>query len=104
MTCEPGHPLHWKWIMNKDLLNQIPAEEQPIASALFSMREDMQVSPTFEWDLETQLMNTAKKKTQPAQSRTTKIIPALGWAVLAISIVYLLNSTIRSLGASGQPG
>jgi len=88
--------------MNKDLLNQIPADEQPLASTLFSVGEEMQVSPAFEWELETQLMNAAKKKSQPVQGWTTKIIPALGWAVLAISVIYLISSTISSLGTN-QP-
>ena len=88
--------------MNKDLLNQIPADEQPVASTLFSVGEEMQVPPTFEWELETQLMNAAKKKSRPDQGWTTKIIPALGWAVLAISAIYLINSTISSLGTN-QP-
>jgi len=88
--------------MNKDLLNQIPVEEQPLASTLFSVGEEMQVSSAFEWELETQLMNAAKKKSQPEQGWTTKIIPALGWALLAISVIYVLSSTIRSR-SSNQP-
>ncbi|HXD10670.1 MAG TPA: hypothetical protein VN653_11455 [Anaerolineales bacterium] len=88
--------------MNKDFLNQIPPEEQPIASTLFSVGEAMQVSPAFDWELETRLMNAAKKKSQPVHGWTTKIIPALGWALLAISAIYLISSTISSLGAN-QP-
>lgn len=83
--------------MNKDLLNQIPADEQPVASKLHSIAEDMNVSPTFERELEAQLMEAYKTKTQPVQGWHIKIIPALGWAILAICAVFLLNWTIRSL-------
>src|SRR5215510_16314178 len=89
--------------MNKDLLNQLPADEQPVASTLNSAAEDMQVSPAFQWDLETQLMKKYKTKSQPVQSWPTKIIPALGWAVLALAAVYLLNLTIRSVVPTQPP-
>ena len=62
--------------MNKDLLNQLPADEQPVASKLDSVAEDMQLSPTFQWELENQLMEAAKTKTKPVQGWHTKIIPA----------------------------
>ena len=89
--------------MNKDLLNQIPADEQPVASKLDSIAEDMQLSPTFQWELETQLMDAAKTKTQPGRGWHTKIIPAVGWAILALGAVFLLNWTIRSLAPDSPP-
>jgi dipeptidyl aminopeptidase/acylaminoacyl peptidase len=83
--------------MNKDLQNQLSADEQPIASKLDSLAEDMQLSPSFQWELETQLMNKAKTITQPSRGWQAKIIPAAGWALLALFAVLLLNWTIRSL-------
>jgi len=83
--------------MNKDLLNQLPADEQPVASELTSVAEDMQLSPAFQWELETQLMETAKRKSKPAGKWYTKIMAPVGWAVLAICAVFLINWTIRSL-------
>jgi len=83
--------------MNKDILNGLPADEQPIALSLNSAAENMYVSPSFQLDLETQLMEKYKTKSQPIQSWATKIIPALGWAVLTLAVVYLLNLTIRSV-------
>lgn len=82
--------------MNKDLLEQIPAEEQPIASKLNSLIDEMQLSPAFQWELETQLMDKAKT-TQPVQSWFSKIMIPVGWAVLAIGAILFLNWTIRSL-------
>jgi len=89
--------------MNKDLLNQLPADEQPVASQLDSIREDMQLSPSFQWELENQLMDTAKKKMQPAQSWLIKIMAPMAWAVLAVGAVFLLNRTVRSLAPASPP-
>jgi WD40 repeat protein len=83
--------------MNKDLLNQLPAGEQPIASKLDSVAEDMQLSPGFQWELETQLMDAYETKTQPTQAWHSRLIPSLGWAILIIGAIYALNWTIRSL-------
>ncbi len=85
--------------MNKDLLNQLPADEQPIASKLDSLAEDMQLSPAFQAELETQLMDTYKTKTQPARRWQAKIIPSLGWALLVFAAVFVLNWTVRSVAA-----
>jgi WD40 repeat protein len=88
--------------MNKDLLNILPADERPIASTLNSTAENMQVSPAFQWDLETQLLEKHKTNSQPIQSWHTKIIPSLGWTILALSMVFLLNWIVRSV-APDQP-
>ena len=90
--------------MNKEILNQIPPDEQTLASKLDSVAEDMQLSQTFEWELENQLMEKYKTKTQPPwQGWQIKIIPALGWAIVAIGAVSLLNWTMRSLSPDLQP-
>ena len=89
--------------MNKDLIQQLPADEQPVASKLSSVAEDMQVPPSFQSDLETQLMEKAKTQSQPAQHWFTKIMPALGWAVLAVAAIFLLNWTIRSMAPNLPP-
>lgn len=86
--------------MNKDLLNQLPADEQLVASKLTSVAEDMQLSSGFQWELETQLMDTAKKQTSSRQGWYPKALPSLGWAVLAIFAVFLLDWTIRSLATN----
>jgi WD40 repeat protein len=89
--------------MNKDLLNQLPADEQAVASKLDSLVQEMHLSPTFQSELETQLMDTAKKKVRPVQRWHTKIVPAVGWAVLALCAVFLLNWSIRSLAPDSPP-
>jgi len=88
--------------MNKDLLKQLPADEQPIAWTLDSVAEDMQVPSAFIWDLETQLIEKYKTKSRPAQGWYTKIAVPVGWAILALGAVFLLNQIIRSV-AFNQP-
>ena len=88
--------------MNKDLLKQLPADEQPIAWTLDSVAEDMQVPSAFIWDLETQLIEKYKTKSRPAQGWYTKIAVPVGWASLALGAVFLLNQIIRSV-AFNQP-
>ena len=83
--------------MNKDLINQLPADEQPLASKLDTVAEDMELSPSFEWELETQLMEKYKTKSGPKQAWFTKLTFAAGWAILAIGSVFLLTWTIRSV-------
>ncbi|HSL43504.1 MAG TPA: hypothetical protein VK897_08730 [Anaerolineales bacterium] len=89
--------------MNKDLLNQLPADEQPIASKLDSVAEDMKLSPSFQWKLENQLMDAYKTQTQPSQGWHTKMIPALGWAALAIGAIFLFNWAMRSQAPDVPP-
>ena len=85
--------------MNKDFFNSLPAEDQPAASKLNSLVEEMQLSQSFQSELETKLMDTAKKKTETAQSWRAKILPAMAWAVLAIGAVLIINWTVRSLAS-----
>lgn len=89
--------------MNKDLLNQLPADELPIASKLDSMVEDIQPSPRFQKELEDRLMDTAKRKMQSERPWHSKIIPSLGWAILALCAAFLLNWAIRSLAPDLTP-
>lgn len=87
--------------MNKDLLDQIPAEEQPMASKIGSMVENMQPSQAFQWDLENQLMD--KARTPPAQSWITKIMIPIGWGIAAIFGVMVLNWAFRFLVPQTSP-
>jgi Tol biopolymer transport system component len=82
--------------MNKDLLNQLPTDEQHVASNLDSVAEDMKLSPSFQWELENRLMDAHKAKTFTAHGWHRKIIPVLGWAIVAIGAIILLNRTMRS--------
>ncbi len=88
--------------MNKDLLHQLPADEQPVASTLDAVAQEMHLSVAFQMDLETQLMDSYNKTMDPAPTWQAKIIPPLGWAIAAICAVVLLNWTIRSV-VTDQP-
>ena len=89
--------------MNKELLNQIPADEQPTASKLFSTAETMKVPHDFQWKLETQLMEAHKSKTKPQQSWYGNITRAVGWAVLALGGILILSWAIRSVIPDQMP-
>jgi Tol biopolymer transport system component len=89
--------------MNKDLMNQIPADEQPTASKLYSTAETMKVSPDFQWKLETQLMEAYKSKTKPEQNWYGNITRAVGWAVLALGGILILSWAIRSVIPDQMP-
>ena len=81
-----------------NLINHIPSDEQPVASRLASVAEGMQISPTFQWELENQLMDKYRTQTRRlAPAWTTKIFPAIGWALLAIATVFLLNQKMGPL-------
>jgi WD40 repeat protein len=82
--------------MNKDLLNQLPTDQQSVASELDSVAEDMKLSPSFQWELENRLMDAQRAKTPLAHGSHRRIIPVLGWAIVAIGAIVLLNRTMRS--------
>lgn len=89
--------------MNKDLIDQIPAEEQPMASKLNSLAEDMQLSHAFQWELENELMAKAETIQLSQGGRFKKILVPLGWGVAAICGVLLLNWTFRSFAPQTPP-
>lgn len=83
--------------MNKNLMDQIPVEEQPVASKLSSLANDMQPSQAFQWDLENQLMDKARTTQLPQEGGWfKKIMVPIGWGFAAICGVLLINWTVRS--------
>lgn len=91
--------------MNKEIFDQLPADEQPVAAKLNSAADNMKVPQDFQWKLETQLMDAYQNKSQPATGWFAKFITPVAWAVAAVLGFVLLNWTIRSLVPSAQiPG
>ena len=85
--------------MNKDLLNTLPSDDQPVASKLTSISEDMQLSQSFQWELEAKLMDAAKNKKETTRGWQAKIFPALAWTAAVIGGLLILNWTVRSLSS-----
>lgn len=85
--------------MNKELLNQLSTDEQQIAAEINSAAEAMKLSQSFQWDLETRLMDAANQKIRRANP-WQKIMPSLGWALVAGCVLFLLNWTVRSLASN----
>lgn len=88
--------------MNNELLDQLPADEKPVAAKLNSVSENMKVPQAFQWTLESQLMDAYQNRSQPNKGWLSKIIVPLSWAVAAVIGFALLNWTIRSLVLPGQ--
>jgi hypothetical protein len=67
--------------MNKEIFDQLPADEQPVAAKLNSAADNMKVPQDFQWKLETQLMDAYQNKSQPAKGWFTKLIAPAAWTV-----------------------
>lgn len=91
--------------MNKEIFDQLPADEQPVAAKLNSTANNMKVPQDFQWKLETQLMDAYQNKSQPAKGWFAKLIAPVAWTLAAALGFVLLNWTIRSIIPSEQiPG
>lgn len=85
------------WTMNKELLDQLPADERPVAAKLNSVSENMKVPQAFQWTLESQLMDAYQNRSQPDKGWFAKLIMPAAWTLAAALGIFLLNWTIRSL-------
>jgi len=83
--------------MNKEIFDQLAADEQPVATKLDQTAEAMKVPQDFQWNLETQLMDAYQNKTQPVKSWFSKLIVPASWALIAITGFILFNWATRSL-------
>ena len=91
--------------MNKELFDQLPADEQSVAAKLNSVADNMKVSQDFQWTLETRLMDAYKNKSQPATGWFAKLVVPVAGTVAAVLGFVLFHWTIRSLVPSEQvPG
>lgn len=90
--------------MNEDLINQLPADEQAVAEKIASAAETIKFSQSFQWNLETQLMDAYKsKKEGRPQSSLAKFLAPAAWAIAVVSSVLLLGWMFRSLLPGLQP-
>jgi len=83
--------------MNNRLFDQLSAEEQPVASQLVAIAEDMQISPAFQQELRARLMETHQTKARSVPAWRIRIVSSLGWAILVLCAAFILNWMIRSL-------
>ncbi|MBV6450194.1 MAG: Protein TolB [Anaerolineales bacterium] len=87
--------------MNKNIIDQLPADEQPIALKLQDAAKKMNIPAAFELELENQLMEKYKTKHQPTGWAT--FAGSFGWAFAAVCTLFLLNWAIRTLVPNIQP-
>ena len=90
--------------MNKEIFDQLPADEQPVAEKLNSVSENMKVPQAFQWNLESQLMDAYQKKSQPNNGWFSKLIVPAAWTLAAVLGIFVLTWAIRSLVPSEQVG
>jgi WD40 repeat protein len=83
--------------MNKEIFEQMPADEHTIAVKLNSAAETMKIDQTFQWKLESHLMDTYQNKSQPARGWFSKFVTTTAWVTLAIGGIFLFGWAIRSL-------
>ena len=90
--------------MNKDLIDQLPADEQAVAVKLSSAAEIMKLSQSFQWNLETQLMDAYQSpKGNARQNSLMKFLTPAGWTIGAVIAVLLVSWMLRSLLPEMQP-
>ena len=90
--------------MNNEFLLQLSPEDQTISDVLQSSAQSIQVNPHFQSSLEARLKGAHPGNNQPEKRGLhIKIIPAIGWAILAIGAFLILNWALRALVPNHQP-
>ena len=89
--------------MTNDFLHQLPHEDQSVSDILSSKAQSIRVNPQFQADLEARLKEAHPENKQPQQGFRFKILPTVGWAVVAIAAFLILNWAVRSLVPDMQP-
>jgi murein DD-endopeptidase MepM/ murein hydrolase activator NlpD len=90
--------------MNNEILGQLSPEDQTVLDVLQASAQSIQVNSHFQSSLEARL-----KQAHPENNQSEKrglhirIIPAIGWALLAIGAFLVLNWALRALVPNRQP-
>lgn len=83
--------------MNKPSQNQLPLEDQPMAEKLTAAAKAMPISPAFQSQLQSELMNVYATKNQPSKNWFPKFAAMIGWAAAGLAGIIFLSWAIRSL-------
>jgi LysM repeat protein len=90
--------------MNNDFLGQLSPEDQTVSDVLQSSTQSIQVNSHFQSSLEARLKGAHLENSQSEkQGLHIRIIPAIGWAILAIGAFLVLNWALRALVPNRQP-
>jgi LysM repeat protein len=89
--------------MNKEFLSQLSPEDQSVSEVMQSQAQSIRVNPQFQSNLEARLKQAHPENKQPERSTGIKILPAIGWAILAIGAFLILNWAVSSLVPDRQP-
>lgn len=89
--------------MNKDLLDQLSADERAAAEKLSAAAEMMKLSQSFRSNLETQLMDAYPSQNEK-QNSLMKFLKPVGLVMAVVAAVLLANWIFGSLLPGIQPG
>jgi LysM repeat protein len=90
--------------MNNEFLGQLSPEDQTVSDVLQSSAQSLQINSHFQSNLEARLKGAHLENNQSEkQGLHIRIIPAIGWAILAIGAFLVLNWALRALVPNRQP-
>lgn len=81
--------------MNRNLFGSF--DEADVARALREAAQDIQMSASFERQLEDRLIASHKAAVKPARGLGSRLIPSVGWALLAAVALILLNTALPAM-------
>ena len=88
--------------MNKDLIDQLPADERLAAERLAFAAEQMKLSPGFQSNLEIQLMDAFPSQKQKSNAFVRMLKP-IGWAFTVVAGILFASWMLRTLLPGVQP-
>jgi WD40 repeat protein len=89
--------------MNDEFLSEISPEDRAMSDALQSGAQALQVNTDFQSRLETSLKQAHPANKGVEESTRIRILPAIGWAIVALGALLILNWAVRSLVPNMQP-
>ncbi len=89
--------------MNDELRHQLPPDDQAMSDILQSSAQSIHINPVFQSNLEVKLKQAHPANKKPEHGWRIKLVPAIGWAILIVGAVLLLNWAVRSLAPNQQP-
>lgn len=88
--------------MNKELLDQLSSDERQVAENVSSAAEMMKLSQSFQWNLETKLMDAYPSQNE-RQNSLMKFLKPIGWVLAAVAGILLVSWVLRTLLPGIQP-
>lgn len=88
--------------MTKELIGQLPADEQLVAERIAFAAQQMKLSPGFQSNLEIQLMDAFPSHKEKSNA-FARVLKPIGWVLTVIAGILLASWMLRTLLPSVQP-